>query len=196
MNWGFFETKSPKEFSFHFLFLHCEKAMIQNIFYKLLSAVDRLQPFERASAHCDVPCGIYDPSTAQISALTVIRMIDLIKSAEAEGGEKDASYFHTLSRRVAEKERHAAQCKEEVRIIWGDYFKAPQIEAHPSIHEKVHAIMLLGSKARQTLDKDAALQLLEKVNEFAEIFWQTKGVKTKRAICPYEPKQEVVYPDL
>ena len=170
--------------------------MIQETCYKLLAKIDSWQPFQRASAHCDIPCGIYDPSTAQISALTVIRLIDLIQSAEAEGGTTDASYFHTLSRRVAEKERHASQCKEEIRIIWGDYFKAPQIEAHPTIHEKVHTIMMLGSKVRQTLDKDAALQLLEKINEFAEIFWQTKGVKTKRATCPYEPKQEVVYPDL
>ena len=56
--------------------------------------------------------------------------------------------------------------------------------------------MLLSSKAKQNIDKDVTLELLEKVNRFAEIFWKTKNVDTYKAVCPYPPKQEVIYPDL
>ena len=60
----------------------------------------------------------------------------------------------------------------------------------------VHKIMQLGSKSRQTADRESAVQLVEAVNQFAEIFWDTKGVMTKRAKAPYNPALELVYPNL
>jgi len=56
--------------------------------------------------------------------------------------------------------------------------------------------MQLGSKSRQTADRETAVQLVDAVNQFAEIFWQTKGVPTKRAKAPYAPALELVYPNL
>jgi nickel superoxide dismutase len=56
--------------------------------------------------------------------------------------------------------------------------------------------MLLGSKCRQTVDREAALQFVEAINEFAQIFWETKSVATKRAKAPYAPALELVYPAL
>jgi nickel superoxide dismutase len=56
--------------------------------------------------------------------------------------------------------------------------------------------MQLGSKSRQTADRDVAVQLVEKVNQFSEIFWQTKGKATKRVTAPYAPGLPMVYPDL
>ena len=56
--------------------------------------------------------------------------------------------------------------------------------------------MLTTSKAKQNIDKDVSLELLSLVNRFAEIFWDTKGVKIYKAKCPYPPALEVVYPDL
>lgn len=167
-----------------------------NYLHPIFKIVDRYFPFTVAQAHCDVPCGIYDPSTAQIAALTVVRMIDLMEKLESETEEKNLSYHNTLSRHIAEKERHAIICKDEIRVIWGDYFKKPQLDAHPDTHKLVHEIMQLASKTKQNVNRDDALALLEKVNSFAEIFWQTKDVKTKRATCPYPPALEVVYPDL
>ena len=61
--------------------------------FKLIQFVDRFISFPEAKAHCDVPCGIYDPIAAQIDALTVVRMMDLM-AALADGGEKSRSYFH------------------------------------------------------------------------------------------------------
>ncbi len=164
--------------------------------YKLVNALDGRFGFEQAKAHCDVPCGIYDPSTAQIAALTVVRMMDLIADLEAKGGNKDASYRNSMARYIAVKEEHAEKAKHEIRVIWGDYIKAQHIEKHPGVHDLVHKIMQLGSKSRQTAEREAAVQFVEAINQFAEIFWDTKGVTTKRAKAPYAPALEVVYPNL
>lgn len=162
--------------------------------YSILNKLNQLAPATEAAAHCDVPCGIYDPSTAQISALSVIRFLDQI--ADLGDGELTRAQQATFARLVAEKESHVAKVKEEVRIIWGDYIKAPQKEKFPQIDELVHNIMLAGSATKQHIDRDNGVKLLGLVNEFAEIFWATKGVETFTATCPYAPNEDVVYPDL
>ncbi len=163
--------------------------------YQLLNALDKKFGFERASAHCDVPCGIYDPITAQIAALTVVRMIDLMTDLEAKGlSGKD--YQNSMSRYITVKEEHAEKAKHEIRVIWGDYIKAQHVEQHPDLPVLAHKIMQLGSKARQTTDREAAVDFVEAINKFAEIFWATKGVATKRAKAPYAPALELVYPNL
>ncbi|PHS24700.1 MAG: superoxide dismutase, Ni [Methylophaga sp.] len=163
--------------------------------HKIVKELDKALKFETASAHCDVPCGIYDPSTAQIAALTVIRMLDLI-SELAENDNLTVADQAKLARFIDQKEQHANQVKEEIRIIWGDYFKQPQFDQVPGVHELVHSIMLQGSKCRQTIERENGLELLNLVNQFAEGFWKTKGVETFSATCPYLPKQTVVYPKL
>ncbi|MFK8052613.1 MAG: superoxide dismutase, Ni [Woeseiaceae bacterium] len=151
---------------------------------------------EDVAAHCDVPCAIYDPAPLLISALTVVRMIDIMEELEGHKPESNIAYQNTMSRCVAQKEEHAESVKHDVRIIWGDYLKAPQFEKFPNAHELVHNIMLTGSKCKQGVSRDDALQLVSLCNEFAELFWATKGVDTKRATCPYKPSLETVYPVL
>lgn len=164
--------------------------------YHLLHALDKVFQIEEAKAHCDIPCGIYDPSTAQIAALTVVRMIDLATDLDKSTPEKGLAYHNSISRYVLVKEEHAEKVKHEVRVIWGDYLKAQHLEKYPDVHALVHRIMSLGSKARQSMDRETAVQLVEAVNEFAQIFWETKGVTTKRAKAPYNPPLELVYPNL
>jgi nickel superoxide dismutase len=164
--------------------------------FQLFEAMDRRFGFERAHAHCDIPCGIYDPSGAQIAALTVVRMVDLMTELEAKGGPKDPAYQNSMSRYVTVKEEHAEKAKAEIRVIWGDYIKPMHIEKFPQVHELVHKIMMLGSKSRQMADRETAVQLVEAINQFAQIFWETKGVKTKMAKAPYAPGLDMVYPDL
>ena len=101
-----------------------------------------------------------------------------------------------MSRYISVKEEHAEKVKHEIRVIWGDYIKAPHIEQHPALPGLVHEIMQLGSKCRQTADRDVAEQLVEKVNQFSEIFWQTKSISTKRVKAPYKPGLDMVYPNL
>ena len=148
---------------------------------------------KEVKAHCDVPCGIYDPNRAQIAALSVVRMVDLMLAAESK---HDASYHNDMARYVAVKESEAILCKEEIRIIWGDFIKPPQIAENPEIHTIVHNIMMLGGAAKQHVSREKAMELLAEVNKFAEIFWKIKGVKTKVAKAPYTPNEDVVYPVL
>ena len=164
--------------------------------YQIINMLDSKIGIERAKAHCDVPCGIYDPSTAQIAALTVVRMMDLMADLEAKGDDKGTNYHNSMARYIDVKEEHAEKAKHEVRVIWGDYIKAQHVEQHPGLTDLVHKIMQLGSKSRQTADREAGVQFVEAINEFAQIFWETKGVSTKRAIAPYAPALEMVYPDL
>lgn len=158
-----------------------------------IALVNRLFPLEEASAHCDVPCGIYDPHYAQIAALTVVRMIDLMSALEGGETKGTTEYHNSMGRYITVKEEHAEKAKLEIRIIWGDYFKK---DKHPNVDELVHKIMQLGSKVRQTADRESGLAFVAAINEFAEAFWGTKDVKTKKAKAPYAPALEIVYPDL
>lgn len=156
--------------------------------------LNRLLPAEEAHAHCDIPCGIYDPHLAQIASQTVVRMNQLIEGLEhGSGGKKEHDAFiNSMSRYIAVKEEHAELCKHEVRIIWGDFFKA---ENRPDgLHDLVDNIMKLASKNRQNVDMEAAQQLLEEVNKFAEAFWKAKGVATKRQATNQVAGGEFVLP--
>jgi nickel superoxide dismutase len=167
-----------------------------NMFYKFIKALDNKIHFKEAKAHCDVPCGIYDPHHAQLGALTVIRMIDLMHALEKEHPEKGIAWHNSMARYIAVKEEHAEMVKHEVRVIWGDFMKPEHAEKFPQLTGLVDKIMKLGSKARQTTDRQMGTDLLDAVNQFAEIFWEIKGVPTKKAKAPYAPAEEVVYPVL
>lgn len=164
--------------------------------HSLVEKLDQAFGFERASAHCDIPCGIYDPHLAQLSALTVIRMIDLMNELGAAHKEGTLEYANSMTRYISVKEEHAEQLKKEIRVIFGDYIKKEHIEKYPELPELVHKIFQLGSKVRQTTSRETALELLGLVNRFAEIFWETKGIAVKKAKAPYKPNEEVVYPVL
>jgi nickel superoxide dismutase len=164
--------------------------------HKLVAKLDKKIGLETAKAHCDIPCGIYDPIVAQINALTVVRMIDLMRELAEKDAEKGPEFYNSMSRYVAVKEEHAEKAKHEIRVIWGDYIKPAHLEKYPELHKLVHDIMQMGSASRQTADRATAVNFVEAINKFAEIFWETKGVATKRAKAPYAPALEMVYPDL
>jgi nickel superoxide dismutase len=150
---------------------------------------------EEVSAHCDIPCGVYDPGEAQYAALSVIRFMDLINEMpDSNSFNKDD--LAKFTRLVQQKEEHAIIAKNAVSVIWGDYFKAPQIEKHSGVHDLVHSIMMDGSKCKQGLHREDGLSLLSKINVFAEMFWATKEVETEKKISPYAPNLEVVVPVL
>lgn len=165
--------------------------------HKLVQNLDQSLHINSVDAHCDIPCGIYDPHQAQIGALTVIRMVDLInKEAEVHGTKATAEFINSITRDIAVKEEHAELTKHEIRVIWGDFIKESHLEQYPQLHGLVHKIMQLGSKARQTVDRETAVALLEAVNEFAVIFWKIKGKETKRVKAPYSVTDEMVVPVL
>lgn len=160
--------------------------------YELISKFD--DKIDEASAHCDIPCGIYDPQPALYHALSTVRQIDILLGLK----DKDMT-VHTamqIARNTAEKEKQAEKVKHEIRIIWGDYFKGPLLEKYPNIHSLAHSIMLKASACKQETHRDDAVALVELVNEFAEAFWDSKGKETTRVTAPYAPALPVVYPKL
>lgn len=163
---------------------------------KFKNSLDKFLGIESVSAHCDIPCGIYDPGPALIAALSVARIMDIMAEKSANNPEPSLAYLNTISRLVMRKEEEAEKVKHEIRIIWGDFFKEPQIEKFPNTHNLVHSIMRKASSCKQEAHQQDARDLVELVNEFAESFWSVKGVETVRKVCPYAPKLEVVYPVL
>ena len=149
---------------------------------------------EKAEAHCDIPCKIYDPAIAQVAGLSVVRLIDLLHEIDpSDSTLKSEAHKYRL---VIEKETQAKIVKNEITIIWGDYFKTPQIEAHPNVHNLVHDIMMTASKCKQDVKRENAEELVTKINEFATIFWKTKGIDTEIIKAPYPPELNVVRPKL
>ena len=131
-------------------------------------------PPRTVSAHCDIPCGIYDPHNAELGARTVSKMVSLIKEAQ---DATDAASRHTFVRCVKVKEEHAEIVKRELQILWSDYFKPEHLEQYPDLHEKVWKALKLASKNKQSVDAEAARDLEAAVAEIARIFWGTKGEK-------------------
>ena len=134
-----------------------------------IAAVAR--PRHTVHAHCDIPCGIYDPHGAEIGARTVARMVELINQNLGD----DPNQRNQFIRCVAVKEQHAEIVKHEVRVIWGDYFTPEHVEKYPQLHNLVWRIMKQAGKCRQTVDAQAAAELQALVKQFADIFWETKG---------------------
>lgn len=134
----------------------------------------------RAYAHCDIPCGIYDPIAAKIAAQTVQKMVLRIQALEPPGQGADAAarraYASTLSRYVAVKEEHAEIVKKELRILWADYFNPTHLEAHPDIHTHFWNAQKLAGRNKQNVDMAAAQELVATVDRISEAFWSTKGV--------------------
>ena len=166
---------------------------------RVLEALDRMAPPRLAQAHCDIPCGIYDPHGAQIAALTVVRMVQLIQGLQKPdaGASKEEwdTYTMQISRYAAVKEEHAKLCEHEIIVLWTDYFKPEHLQVAPDLHDVVWKATKLTSTVKQQINMDAAQQLLAATQQIAEIFWKTKNVQTKRQ--PANQGQvggELVYP--
>lgn len=151
--------------------------------------VFKVLPSRPVYAHCDIPCGIYDPYMAQVAAHSVIRMTQLIEEASTEDVKAAA---HKITRLTQVKEEHAEIVKREVRIIWGDFFKQEHIAKFPNLHDQVFQIMKLASKARQEFDMESAKKLLELVQLFAEEFYKAKGLEPIRIPSGYPTEGEIV----
>jgi nickel superoxide dismutase len=169
---------------------------LKSMLHQSIDYINRFIKFPSVQAHCDIPCKIYDPAIAIISALSVVRLIDIIEENRSNGDKLSADYDNTITRCIQRKEEESEKLKQEIRVIWGDYFKEPQFNKFPKIHSLTHQIMILASAVKQKIDREDASQLLELVNQFSEVFWSTKGVETERKISPYPPSLSVVRPKL
>ena len=136
---------------------------------------------------------IYDPATAQIAALSVVRYINEIEELKARD---DLSIYDKaeIVRLIRLKEIHAKKVKDEVKSIWSDHLNQPMFEKSANMDFLVHSIMLTGSACKQHIDSTKGLRLVELINEFVAKFWETKGIETFTGTCSYSPSLDVVYP--
>ena len=126
-----------------------------------------LAPRETAHAHCDLPCGVYDPAQARLEA-------ESVKACMEKHNASDDADFR--ARAIAIKEERSHLVKEHLWVLWTDYFKPPHFEAYPQLHELFNSATKLAGAAgtKGTTDVAVAEDLLARIDEIAEIFWETK----------------------
>ena len=126
-----------------------------------------LAPKTVAHAHCDLPCGVYDPAQARIEA-------ESIKGIDEKYQQNTDPAFRT--RCLIIKEQRSELVKHHLWVLWTDYFKAPHFEKYPQLNTLFNeATKLAGSAgAKGSSDPAVADQLLAKIEEISKIFWETK----------------------
>jgi len=139
---------------------------------RLANLLIQFLPTRSVLAHCDIPCGIYDPAAAQLAAKTVLTMVQKINQLPTEN--PTVNDRNSFVRMVSVKETHAEICKREVLILWTDYFKAEHLEKFPNLHDLVWKTTKLCSENKRAVDETKANELIESVDKIAEVFNQTK----------------------
>jgi nickel superoxide dismutase len=132
---------------------------------RLLSAFDRVSAPAVARAHCDLPCGVYDPAQARIEA-------ESVKACMEKFNASDDDVFKT--RAVVIKEQRAELVKHHLWVLWTDYFKPPHLEAYPNLHELFWKATKAAGLTKQNNDVKVAEDLLNQIAEIDKIFWATK----------------------
>ncbi|MGN6330263.1 MAG: superoxide dismutase, Ni [Motilibacteraceae bacterium] len=124
-------------------------------------------PTTTVSAHCDLPCGVYDPAQAKIEAQSVKACMEKYQ------GSDDPEF---KARAITIKEERSDLVKHHLWVLWTDYFKAPHFEKYPQLNGLFNeATKLAGAGGTKgTTDVAVADKLLAKIDEIAEIFWETK----------------------
>ena len=126
-----------------------------------------LSPRIVASAHCDLPCGVYDPAQARIEAESIKAI------AEKYAANTDPEF---RTRALIIKEQRSELVKHHLWVLWTDYFKPQHFEQYPQLHQLFNEATKLAGAAGTKGSNDVAVadQLLAKIDEIAEIFWATK----------------------
>ena len=134
---------------------------------RLLATLDRLSAPPVAAAHCDLPCGVYDPAQARIEA-------ESIKAIIAKVADSDDPDFRT--RAVLIKEQRSELVKHHLWVLWTDYFKPPHFEKYPQLHELFNKATKQAGAAggKGSMDPAEGQKLLDYIAEIDKIFWETK----------------------
>src|SRR5690349_19391064 len=124
-------------------------------------------------AHCDIPCGIYETDTMLHAAETCAKMIEKITALGDVKAEKSDDHNNFI-RMVMTKEKHAQLCKDQIYILWSDYFKPEHLQKFPNLHDKMWQAAKQCGKVKQTIGRDEAQKLVEQVAEIATMFEESK----------------------
>ena len=147
--------------------------MLKRAAARLLDSV----PATEVEAHCDGPCGVYDPASARIAAEAVLSMtkkLSALQHPSSDDHQAHLAYQNTLSRYIAIKEEQAQLAKDELLILWTDYFKPEHLEANPGLHEKFWKAAKLCSATKVEVNEAKANELMAAIEEIHKIFWNSK----------------------
>ncbi len=133
---------------------------------RLLTALDRIRPPETASAHCDLPCGVYDPAQARIEA-------ESVQAIQQKYQDSDDPVFK--ERCLVIKEERADLVKHHLWVLWTDYFKPNHLEANPDLHDKFWKTTKLAGDSKRSVDPAQGKELLAAIEEIAAIYKKTKA---------------------
>jgi nickel superoxide dismutase len=132
---------------------------------RLLATFDRVSPPRVARAHCDLPCGIYDPAQARIEADSVKACMEKFNGSDDDVFKERATFI---------KEERADLVKHHLWVLWTDYFKPEHLEAHPELHDVFWKATKAAGAAKKTNDVSVADGLLENIADIDRIFKETK----------------------
>jgi nickel superoxide dismutase len=132
---------------------------------RLLMLADRIAEPMPIHAHCDLPCGIYDPAQARIEA-------ESVEAIQEKYNASDDESFKT--RAIAIKEERADLVKHHLWVLWTDYFKPEHLEKFPELHDTFWKATKKAGEAKKTNDVAVGQDLLDQIAEIDRIFWETK----------------------
>ncbi len=131
----------------------------------------------RAEAHCDGPCGVYDPASARVAGEAVQsmtkKMLTLAENHSTDCGS--ATYINTMSRYAAIKEEEAQKCKDELLVLWTDFFKPQHLESIPELHDTFWKAAKLCSACKVEVSAEHAQELMDAIEAIHHMFWGVKG---------------------
>lgn len=130
-----------------------------------------LRPTRVVDAHCDIPCGIYDPAQARIEAESVYNIIKKYNASDDE-------VFRT--RCIAVKEERAELAKHHIDVLWSDYFKPEHLEKFPDLQDTCWKAAKQASEVKHTVNLDDAKKLLDMIDKIDEMWRATGGPEKTR----------------
>ena len=125
-----------------------------------------LKPQRTVHAHCDLPCGVYDPAQARIEA-------ESVKACQEKYQGSDDAIFK--DRAISIKEQRANLVKEHLWVLWTDYFKPEHLETYPQLHELFWNATKEAGNAKRSEDPAQGQKLLDAIDELSKVFWETKS---------------------
>ena len=134
-----------------------------------------LRPTRTAHAHCDIPCGVYDPQQARIEAESCYRIIEKYNASTDD-------LFR--ARCISVKEERAELTKHHIDVMWHDYFKPEHVEKFPDLHDVCWKASKQASQVKRTVDQAEAQKLLDLIDKIDEMWRETGGPKTTRMQAP------------
>jgi nickel superoxide dismutase len=132
---------------------------------RLIALADRIRPPAKVHAHCDLPCGVYDPAQARIEA-------ESVKGCQEKYQASDDDVFR--ERAVMIKEERADLVKHHLWVLWTDYFKPEHLEKYPQLHQLFWDATKAAGAVKKSEDPAEGQTLLDLIAQIDEIFWETK----------------------